>query len=55
MINFIPLNVKDEESIEYVLSHIDNAVQYGEDIEPKEPKVNLILSLILYFYLVIMF
>ncbi|KAI9096421.1 GPN-loop GTPase [Phlyctochytrium arcticum] len=37
MVTFVPLNIKDEESIELVLSHVDNAVQYGEDLEPKEP------------------
>ncbi|KAI8051978.1 GPN-loop GTPase [Syncephalis plumigaleata] len=38
MVGFIPLNIREEDSIEYVLSHIDNAIQYGEDQEPKEPK-----------------
>ncbi|KAG9291735.1 hypothetical protein G9A89_012020 [Geosiphon pyriformis] len=38
MVSFLPLNINDEESIETVLSHIDNATQYGEDQEPKEPK-----------------
>ncbi|TPX70163.1 hypothetical protein SpCBS45565_g01949 [Spizellomyces sp. 'palustris'] len=38
MVTFVPLNIKDEESVELVLSHVDNAIQYGEDAEPKEPK-----------------
>lgn len=38
MVSFIPLNIKDEDSISLVLAHIDNAIQYGEDVEPKEPK-----------------
>ncbi|KAI9003693.1 GPN-loop GTPase [Gaertneriomyces semiglobifer] len=38
MVTLIPLNIQDEESIELVLSHVDNAIQYGEDLEPKEPK-----------------
>jgi hypothetical protein len=38
MVSFIPLNITQESSIEYLLSHVDNAVQYGEDLEPKEPK-----------------
>ncbi|KAI8579391.1 hypothetical protein K450DRAFT_241895 [Umbelopsis ramanniana AG] len=38
MVSFIPLNIRDEDSINYVLSNIDNAIQYGEDIEPKEPE-----------------
>ena len=37
MVHFIPLNIKEEASIEYVLSNIDVATQYGEDMEPKEP------------------
>ncbi|KAI7899943.1 GPN-loop GTPase, partial [Cokeromyces recurvatus] len=38
MVRFIPLNITDEDSIEYVLSHVDNSMQYGEDLEPKEPE-----------------
>ncbi|KAI8851465.1 GPN-loop GTPase [Chytridium lagenaria] len=38
MVSFIPLNIKDEDSVNLVLHHIDNAVQYGEDLEPREPK-----------------
>ncbi|KAI9342395.1 hypothetical protein BD770DRAFT_422055 [Pilaira anomala] len=37
MVRFIPLNITDEDSVEYVLSHVDNSMQYGEDLEPKEP------------------
>ena len=37
MVSFIPLNIKDEDSIALLLDHIDHAVQYGEDMEPKEP------------------
>ena len=37
MVSFIPLNITDEESINLVLAHIDHAMQYGEDLEPKEP------------------
>jgi GPN-loop GTPase len=36
LVTLVPLNIKDEDSIAYVLSQIDNAVQYGEDLEPKE-------------------
>ncbi|CAK9226104.1 unnamed protein product [Sphagnum troendelagicum] len=35
MVNFLPLDITDEDSIQFVLSHIDNAIQYGEDAEPK--------------------
>uniref|UniRef100_A0A6S8G3P6 GPN-loop GTPase 3 n=1 Tax=Aplanochytrium stocchinoi TaxID=215587 RepID=A0A6S8G3P6_9STRA len=38
MVNFVALNIQDDESIELVLAHVDNAMQYGEDLEPKEPK-----------------
>ncbi|KAJ3152387.1 ATP binding protein [Irineochytrium annulatum] len=38
MVSFVPLNIKDEDSVNLVLAHIDNAIQYGEDVEPKEPK-----------------
>lgn len=37
MVSFLPIDVTDEDSLTVVLSHIDNAIQYGEDIEPKEP------------------
>ena len=33
MVGFIPLNIKDEESVEHVLSTADHAIQYGEDLE----------------------
>jgi hypothetical protein len=36
LVNLLPLNIKDEDSIAYILSQIDNAIQYGEDLEPKE-------------------
>jgi len=38
MVQFLPLDVTDEDSVGLVLSHIDNAIQYGEAEEPKEPK-----------------
>lgn len=37
MVSYLPLNVTDEESIGYIMQHIDHAIQYGEDVEPKEP------------------
>ncbi|RKO96200.1 GPNloop GTPase putative [Caulochytrium protostelioides] len=36
LVSFVPLDITDEDSIELVLSHIDHALQYGEDVEPKE-------------------
>lgn len=41
MIKFLPLNITDEDSIEYVLSHVDNSIQYGEDLEPKVKQNNI--------------
>ncbi|OMJ16983.1 GPN-loop GTPase 3, partial [Smittium culicis] len=38
MVSFIPLDISDEDSIAYVISHADNSIQFGEDEEPKEPK-----------------
>lgn len=38
MVSFVPLNIKEEDSVEYLLSCIDNAIQYGEDLEVKELK-----------------
>eukprot|EP00742_Colponemidia_sp_Colp-10_P005215 GILJ01005572.1.p1 GENE.GILJ01005572.1~~GILJ01005572.1.p1 ORF type:complete len:285 (-),score=42.80 GILJ01005572.1:218-1072(-) len=38
MVSFAALNVKDEETINLVLSQIDHAIQYGEDLEPKVPR-----------------
>ena len=37
MVSFLPLDLSDEESIDVLLMHVDNAVQYGEDVEPQEP------------------
>ncbi|EOR04909.1 GPN-loop GTPase 3-like protein [Wallemia ichthyophaga EXF-994] len=37
LIQFIPLDVTDEDSIDNLLSHIDNSIQFGEDEEPNEP------------------
>ena len=37
MVNFLPLNVRNENSLAAVLSHIDNATQYAENLEPKDP------------------
>ncbi|KAM0791506.1 hypothetical protein ACM66B_005958 [Microbotryomycetes sp. NB124-2] len=38
LVQFLPLDVTDEDSIGVILSHIDNAIQYGEHEEPKEPE-----------------
>ncbi|SHO76541.1 Putative GTPase with a role in biogenesis of RNA pol II and polIII [Malassezia sympodialis ATCC 42132] len=38
MVSFLPLDLTNEDSIELILSCIDNIVQFGEDEEPVEPK-----------------
>lgn len=38
MVSFLPLDITDENSVAAIVSHVDNAVQYGEDQEPMEPK-----------------
>jgi GTPase SAR1 family protein len=38
MVNFIPLNANSESSLTAILSHIDHATQYAEQLEPKEPR-----------------
>ncbi|CAI0459460.1 unnamed protein product [Linum tenue] len=35
MVSFIPLDLRKETSIQYVLAQIDNAIQYGEDADVK--------------------
>ena len=36
-VSFIPCDITDEEGLEFVLLNVDHAIQYGEDMEPKEP------------------
>ncbi|KAM9306424.1 GPN-loop GTPase 3 [Pholidichthys leucotaenia] len=38
MVRFLPLDRTDEEGVNIVLQHIDFCIQYGEDLEVKEPK-----------------
>ena len=38
LVSFVPMNILDEESVELVLAHIDHAMQFGEEAEPKEPE-----------------
>ncbi|NP_001394221.1 uncharacterized protein LOC100278211 [Zea mays] len=35
MVSFIPLDLRKESSIQYVLSSIDTCIQYGEDADVK--------------------
>lgn len=36
LVAFIPLNSTDIESLEFLMHSVDNCIQYGEDLEPKE-------------------
>ena len=38
LVKFHPLDLSEEDSINDILLIIDNVLQYGEDIEPKEVK-----------------
>lgn len=38
MVSFLRLDVQDEDSVAAVLSHIDDAIQFHEAQEPREPK-----------------
>jgi hypothetical protein len=35
MVQFLPLDPKDSDTIDLILAQIDNAIQYHEDVEPK--------------------
>ena len=35
MVSFVPLDIKDEDSIATVLGHVDMSIQFGEDAEVK--------------------
>lgn len=39
MVRFLPFDCTDEEGVNIVLQHIDFSIQYGEDLDFKEPKV----------------
>lgn len=39
MVRFLPFDRTDEEGVNIVLQNIDFSIQYGEDLEFKEPKV----------------
>jgi GTPase SAR1 family protein len=38
MVSFVPLDITDPDSISLVMQHIDNATQYGEDVEVNDPR-----------------
>jgi len=35
LVSFVTLNREDEDSIELCLAHVNNCIQYGEDLEPQ--------------------
>ena len=39
LVKFLPLDISEEDSINDILLQIDNAIQYGEDLEPREIRV----------------
>ena len=41
LVRFLPLDPTDEDSINDVLIQVDMAIQYGEDLEPKEQRVGV--------------
>lgn len=41
--SFLPLDLTDTDSLEYVISHIDYTMQYGESEEPKEVRISYFL------------
>eukprot|EP00505_MAST-04D_sp_SCG-Rhode-Island_P003953 Stramenopile-MAST_4_protein_3953 len=38
MVSFVAMDIESEDSVETVFSYCDHAIQYGEDLEPTEPK-----------------
>eukprot|EP00899_Mesostigma_viride_P005855 jgi/Mesvir1/15270/Mv06488-RA.1 len=40
MVSFLPFDISSEDSIAYVLSHIDNAIQFGEDADVNTSKLD---------------
>ena len=49
MVKFFPLDITDDESIADILLQIDMAIQYGEDLEPKEIRVIFLHFFLLFF------
>lgn len=47
MVRFLPFDRTDDEGISIVLQHIDFSIQYGEDLEVKEPKVGTFCAIVL--------
>ena len=39
LVQFMPLDIGDEDNIANILLYVDSAIQYGEDLEVHVPKV----------------
>ncbi len=48
LVKFVPLDITDEEMIGAVLYEVDNSIQYGEDLEPREMPVSVIIEVKLF-------
>ena len=35
MVQFLPLDPRDEDTVEIILAQVDNTIQYHDDVEPK--------------------
>jgi len=40
LVSFVMMNKEDEDSIELALAHVNNTIQYGEDLEPQGKDIN---------------
>lgn len=36
LVSFHPMDINDDDTVNVILVYVDNAIQYGEDLEPKE-------------------
>ena len=43
LVQFLPLDISDEDSVGEMLLFIDNVIQFGEDEDVKVPKVILLV------------
>ena len=44
LVQFMPLDISDDEAIANILLYVDSAIQYGEDLEVQVPKVKSMQS-----------
>ena len=40
LVSFVPLDLTKEDSIAYMLQHVDGAIQYGEDADVRTSSVD---------------